>query len=976
MKMRFHLSAAMLLACMPFFFCARTATVKNGAYTYETVKGDPLKARIYTLENGLKVYMTVYKDAPRIATAIPVRVGSKNDPATNTGLAHYLEHLLFKGTDEIGTSDFQREKPLLDRITSLYEMHRAETDSAKRREIYQKIDSVSFAASKFAVAVEYDKMLALIGADGTNAFTSSDVTCYINDVPSNHIRQWLRIEAERFRDPVFRLFHTELEVVYEEKNRSMDNDYRKRSEALNAGLWPTHPYGTQTTLGSPEHLKNPSLARVYDYFRTWYVPNNMAVCLSGDFDPDSMIVLVDETLGRLEPREISATDLPVEAPIAEPVVKEVLGPDMESIVLGFRFPGSRTREAELLLVSDWILSNGTAGILDLNLRQKQLVLDPSSGTDIRPDYSAHVFSARPREGQSLEQVRDLLLAQVDSLKAGAFPDWLPGAAVKHLKLNEIRGFEDNWSRAFAFVDAFVEDRKWEEAVEKWGFREKITKKDIVDFANRFYGDNYIAVYKRTGRDPNVIKIQKPPITPVELNRDVQSGFLKSIEDMKSPDIQPVFIDFQKDLDRFTVKKDIPVLYKRNFENEVFSINFLADMGQNHDRRLATDMSYLTYLGTSKYTAEQFKQEMFKLGCSFSAWSSEDETVVSLSGLAGSYEKGLELLEHLLADAQPDSAALANLVRDILKRRADSKLNKGTILNAAMFNYATWGKKSPFTNILSGEELASLKPSELTELIKGLNRYPHRVLYYGPLSKEKLAAGLDRLHRVPEAFEPIPEPVKFEQVPTEENKVFVCDYDMKQAEMIMLSRSVPYDRSGMAIRALFNEYYGGNMSSVVFQTLRESKALAYSVWGAYLTPDRPERAHYIQTYIGTQADKIDLTLNGMFDLLNHMPETPSAFSDCKEAIVKRIQTERITKENILWTYEQAKRMGNDDRDHRADVYEQMPAMTLADLKRFFSRHIQDKKYSILVLGDVKKLDFSVLNKYGKVTKLSLEEVFGY
>ncbi|MBN1893086.1 insulinase family protein, partial [bacterium] len=322
------------------------------------------------------------------------------------------------------------------------------------------------------------------------------------------------------------------------------------------------------------------------------------------------------------------------------------------------------------------------------------------------------------------------------------------------------------------------------------------------------------------------------------------------------------------------------------------------------------------------------------------------------------------------------AALANLVRDILKRRADSKLNKGTILNAAMFNYGTWGKKSPFTNILSESELAGLKPSELTDLIKGLNRYPHRVLYYGPLPKEKLTACLDRLHNVPEAFERIPEPVKFEQLPTEENKVFVCDYDMKQAEIVMLSRSVPYDRTGMAIRALFNEYYGGNMSSVVFQTLRESKALAYSVWGAYLTPDRPEHAHYIETYIGTQADKIDLALSGMFDLLNNMPETPHAFADCKEAIVKRIQTERITKGNILWTYEQAKRMGNDDRDRRADVYEQVPGMTLADLRAFFDKYIRDKNYTILVLGDVEKLDFGVLKKYGKVKKLSLEEVFGY
>jgi len=471
------------LLILNFISCSKTEIVQSGKYKYETVKGDPLKARIYTLDNGLTVYMTVYKDAPRIQVMVPIRAGGKNDPAESTGLAHYLEHLLFKGTDQYSTSEFDKEKPLLDEVVQLYEQHRQETDSLARRTIYQKIDSLSYAASQYSIAAEYDKMLSVIGARGTNAFTGNDLTCYINDIPTNNIRQWLQIESERFHNPVFRGFHTELEVVYEEKNRSLDSDWRKQHKTLYKELWPTHPYGTQTVIGTVEHLKNPSIQDVYDFYYTYYVPNNMAICLSGDFDPDSIIVMIDETFGKLEPKEVPKWNPPVEKPIPEPVIKEVIGPDMESVVIGFRFPGVKSKEAELLLITDYILMNSVAGIIDLNLKQKQLVIGPSSGTNIMTDYSSHELSGRPREGQSMEEVKDLLLAQIDSLKAGAFPNWLPAAAIKNLKLNELRSYERNWGRADDFMMAFINQQNWEDVVSKWEFREKISKQDIIEFAN-------------------------------------------------------------------------------------------------------------------------------------------------------------------------------------------------------------------------------------------------------------------------------------------------------------------------------------------------------------------------------------------------------------------------------------------------------------------------------------------------------------
>ena len=236
------------------FVCAACFMSCSGSHDYESVKGDPMQTRIYTLDNGLKVYLSVNRAEPRIQTYIAVRTGSKNDPAETTGLAHYLEHLMFKGTTNFGTTDPEAERPLLDEIEQRYEEYRTVTDEATRRQKYHEIDSVSQLAARYFIPNEYDKLMAAIGSEGSNAFTSNDVTCYVEDIPSNEVENWAKIQADRFQNMVIRGFHTELEAVYEEYNIGLSSDGNKQYEALLAKLFPGHPYGTQTTIGTQQHL--------------------------------------------------------------------------------------------------------------------------------------------------------------------------------------------------------------------------------------------------------------------------------------------------------------------------------------------------------------------------------------------------------------------------------------------------------------------------------------------------------------------------------------------------------------------------------------------------------------------------------------------------------------------------------------------------------------------------------------------------
>ncbi|MFN3561354.1 MAG: M16 family metallopeptidase [Chloroherpetonaceae bacterium] len=943
-------------------------------YKYETAPNDPLKARIYTLKNGLKVYMTVYKNEPRIQTYIAVRAGSKHDPADATGLAHYLEHMLFKGTDKFGTTDAAQEKFYLDQVIRLYDIYKRTTDEAKRATLYRQIDSLSFLASKFAIANEYDKMLASMGAKGTNAYTWVEQTVYVNDIPSNQLEKWLEVEAERFRNPVMRLFHTELEVVYEEKNRTLDSDQRKVFYELFANLFQKHQYGTQTTIGTIEHLKNPSIQAVIDYYNTYYVPNNMAICLSGDFNPDEAIRLIDAKFGAFKPKDIPKFVPAKEDEIRTPIVRTVYGPDAEFVTFGYRFAGAGTRDADMITMCDMLLSNGTAGLIDLNLNQNQKVLNAGSSVTVMRDYSVHQFRGQPRQGQSLEEVQSLILAEIENLKKGNFPDWLLQATITDLKLQLTKQYESNAARASAFVTAFVTFQEWKDYISQIDRLSKITKKDVMDFAKKHYRNNYVVVYKRTGVDSTVQKVTKPPITPVQVNREAMSPFVKTILEKPAAPIEPVFLDFKKDIEETALRNGIPVLYKRNEENDLFEMSYILDMGTASEKKLAVALPYLEYLGTSKLTPNQIKEEFYKLGCSFSVSASEDEVYVRLSGLQENFSKALDLFESLLADAQPNPAALTNLVQDILKSRANQKLNKGIILNRAMASYAKYGKESPFTHILSESELKALSPEELVALIQSLTRYEHRILFYGPMSKESLVQTLNRLHRAPDTRQPVLAAKQFPELSINENQVYYVDYDMKQAEILFLAKDAPYNPELAVISRFFNEYYGMGMSSVVFQELRESRALAYSTFAYFQTPNRKDRSHYVVCYIGAQADKLKEAVDGMMELNNNMPEAEPLFNSARASVISQLQTERITKADVLYQYEAAKKMGL-DYDLRRDVYEKSKTLTLAELKDFHAKHYQNRKYVFLVIGNEAALDMKVLEKLGKVKKLSLPELFG-
>ncbi len=967
MKTKLFISVLTLLMTMTELSTAKT-------YTYETYPNDPLKARIYTLDNGLKVYLTVYKDKPRIQTYIAVKAGSKFDPKETTGLAHYLEHMMFKGTPNFGTKDWEKEKVILATLSQLFEAHKNATTKEEKEELYRKIDSVSYEASKYAVPNEYDKMTSSIGAKGTNAYTSNDQTVYVNDIPSNEIQKWCMIEGERFQHLVLRLFHTELETVYEEFNRSQDNDARWCYAKVWESLLPNHPYGTQTTIGVGEHLKNPSMINIHNYFNTYYVPNNVAICMSGDFDFDNTIAMIDQYFGGWKAGTLPELHFEEAKELTQPVYRETYGQQAENLFIGYLFAGRNTQDEKYLQMLDMLLSNGKTGLIDVNINQKQKTLEASCFPQVLNDYSVLMLSGKPKAGQTLEEVRDILLAEIEHLKQGKFTQEDMNAVVTNFKLQEIKSYENNSSRANKFVGIFTGNTDYKQSLTFMDELAAIKKEDLLKFINEKLKNNYVVSYKRKGEDKERHKVDKPKITPVVLNRDVTSTFAQNFGNTTSKEIQPVFLDFKKEIQESNLHTGINIEYIPNQLNKTFNLQYIFDMGTTNDKELSYAIGYFKLLGTDKYSIEQIKNDLFKYGLDFNISIDARKMVISLSGLEENITPGIEMLEHLIAHVKSDTAVYNEYASKIIKSRQNQKSDKGYILQYLMSDYAKYdGHEIPSLDIYTAAQIKALDPEKLLNKIRTIFNYKHSIFYYGQLPLNDIKKKLDQAHHTPKTLLDYPTRKEYTYNDFKEPRIYFYNYDMVQAEMIFLAKDEKYNKSFSPYISLINEYFGSGLSSIVFQEIREQKALAYASSCVFTAPIYQDECHFVQGYIGTQADKIKDAIPTLQGLIHSLPHIEKQFQNAKESSLSQIESDRTTRTDIFNLKELLRYRGI-DYDIRKDNYAAIQQMNFEQLNSFFDTHFSKNTYTILIIGNKDKLDMNYVKSLGTYKELSEKDLF--
>ena len=948
----------------------------NNAYSSlrTTDANDTMQVHEFRLENGLTVYISPNHEEPRFYAEIITRAGSKHDPSTNTGLAHYLEHLLFKGTSNYGTIDFEKEKPLLDRITQLYEDRSKETNSTRRNEIYAEINKISQEAAAFAVPNEMDRTYGDMGGKGMNAHTWHEETVYKVDLPANRLKHWAKIESERFENPVFRLFHTELETVYEEKNRSIDNKERLIRRKVNDLLFKNHPYGQQPTLGSVEHLKNPSILAIEEYFHKYYVPENMAICISGDLDPKETMAVISREFARWKPGSKQIEKLKwLEKPLQGREFVQVKYQSEEQVLLAFRTVARNHEDFPAVRLVDMILDNSVAGLINLNLVEAQAVRGAGSYPQNMNDHGVQYLFGIPKDGQTLDEVEALLLKQVDMVKKGEFADWILPAVTKDFKKRRKQDLEENTKRVELLRDTFLAFRDWNDTANEIDKLEAVTKQQVVSAANKYFGENFVAGH-RIDAQHDLPKIDKPKIDPLDINASRASAFMQDLEKMKVDPFAPKYLEPSQDYEILKIRPGLLLYHSKNPVNDLFALHFRVETGARQDPLLPITKRLLDRSGAGELSSEQLKIEWYKLGSEFGFAVSDRFTNVALSGLDENLAPTLALAHKHLTAPNPERETHEELVKILLAEREDESKDP-RILGHALAHHHRYGDRSRYRERPSNADINS---STVEQLIANLDRLlatEQAVLYVGPRPANEVASVLAEHFPMPKELTPAKTFAPLRSIAPERTQIQFYEKEMAQAQIRLELAVGERNESGLPAAQLYNEYFAGGMAGLVFQELREARALAYSAWGHYFPANRADEENILVGSIGCQADKTQEAVEAFLGLLNDMPFNENRWDSAQDALESAYRTNHARFRQIPGAVYDWHQLGlaEDPRRKRFPVIE---SATIETLRNFYQKEIKPRAKLISIVGDSSKIDLDALEKLGPVTKVTKEEIFTY
>jgi predicted Zn-dependent peptidase len=919
--------------------------------------GDPTHTTIHRLSNGMTVYISPDKQEPSVVAYVAVHAGASYEPKSSTGLAHYLEHMLFKGTSQLGTQDYAKEKPHLDKIAALYDELRK--PGSDRERVLKDIDAETQQAAAFAIPNELDQLYTQIGVTGLNAFTNNDSTVYVTEVPKNRIEQWARVEAQRYSDAVFRLFWPELEAVYEEKNRGLDSPERRVHEAFMKALFPEHGYGWSSVIGEVEHLKTPAYGDMQRFFERYYTPGNMAILLAGDVD-ESVLPVLEREFGKFKRPAGDAAEPGRMTQLPRRTEIEVKVPSNEGVLLGWPLVPATHPDRLALEVMDLLLLDGQSGILGRDLLLPQKVADAGCNPTFLRDGGYYELYADALAGQTHAELENMLLELVGKLQRGDFTETDLATAILTHEIHKQQQLESNQGRMAMLLEAFVSDEDWANAITKIERMREITKADIMRVAKQYLGPNYLVVKKVKGQE-SPPKIGKPSITAVKVDQGRRSPFAQGILDMKVPPIEPVALVDGKDYARGKLPTGDLITVK-NERNGLFSVTYEYNYGRVDDKLSCLALQVFKASGAGKRTPEQTERELHELGLSVDTFCNKDESAITLSGIDRNLDKGMALLREWLAAPSFDAKILDAKVAAALTERKNTVTNPRAIANAAN-EYAQFGNDSEFIAVATDKQLKAAKPEQLEKILASYLARKHRTAYFGPRTQQEAAAavvlGDGKLAARP------PRAVKYRKPPA----LFVTNQETAQTQVWLIWPRRPANDNDRAAGQVFGEY----VAPLLFQQVREARGLAYTVFGGFGAGGKKTDDSSVFAYVGTQGDKTHDALDAVLATL-HEPFDDTRLARAKAAIEENYRVERIPPRAIASTVYAWEDQGV-TADPRADRTKRALAVDRAALEKW-TKAALDGKMIVSVTGNRKNLDDGKLGKLAPVTVVPVEKLFGY
>lgn len=956
-----------------FIICLWSLTFLNlngQSITPVEYRNDPLKVKFYTLDNGLQVYLTENHDSPKVFGAVVVKAGGKTDPAHATGMAHYLEHMLFKGTTRMGTIDYEKEKVYLDSVNVLYDELGKTKDENKRKNIQKQINGITLRAAQYAIPNELDQMLSEIGGEDVNAFTDLEMTVYHNTFPGGQIEKWIDVYAHRFQNPVFRLFQSELETVYEEKNIGMDNPMSRLFEKFMEKFYKVHPYGQQTIIGTTEHLKNPSLTTMYEYFNKYYVPNNMALVMSGDFNADEIFPLINEKFGKWNRADLEKFPTYKEEDFKGKEKVRVRYTPIKVGALGYRTPSNSNMDYLKVNIIAQMLSNGSSGFID-ELADQGKVITAGFYYDALNDYGHAVLYFIPKIfGQSLKKTEKLMYAQIQKIQNGDFDDSFLQAVKNSMMIEWERMKEYNEDRALEVATAFASNKDWGQYLIEMNLLRGITKEEVMEAAKKYFGENCLSMYSKMGFAKKD-KLQKPDFAPVQSKKDMHSEYYYEWKNITTNEKAPKFVDFEKDLTTTTISSGVTLYSGINPFNSVFTMRMKFGNGKYYDKNLKVVPYYLN-IADSYVTNAEFKRELFVLGATVFFSVNDHQLIVSIEGLEENLEKVLSLLDKFLTNIKIDDAKIKKIKGDM---ETEDKVNKrnpsyqSNTLNA----YVNYGDQSFYLTELSTSEIGNLEAKDIVQSLKDAMGYETKINYAGQRQGTDVAIAFRNNYLFPEKLKPAKERVyRMRHLPSENTIYILNDKKARQSRVNFFVDGKEFTLDELPLINTFNKYFGGDMSSLVFQEIRELRSLAYSTYGGYYPAYLPGQKNHFMAYVGCQADKTNDAIAAMNDLIHEMPEKDERMEIIRSSLVEESKASRPGFRYMTETITSWQERGF-DKDANQILMEAYKKVTFDEVVKYYKKEIKGKPTTITIVGDMSKIDKKALEKYGKIIEVKSSQL---
>lgn len=930
----------------------------------------------YKLENGLTVMLWEDHDQPDVTGYVVVRAGAVDEPAEYTGLAHYLEHMLFKGTQKIGALDWEAEKPIYDSIIALYDQYCETTDPEQREKLATQINECSMREAKVSSTEDFFNLLDLIGAEGVNAFTSFDVTAYHNSFPEAEMYRWLTIFSDRLIDPVFRTFQAELENVFEEYNMYANNPSSQASKQLMQDIYKGSPY-ERDVIGHPEHLKNPRLSKLIEFYNTWYVPNNMALILVGDFDAEAAKPMIAETFSRLQPKELPA----------RPSYPEVQLTGSKHYNLGYSpqiawvYPGVKANdpEQEVLEFVCNLLSNGQTGLLDKitidgEVQYAGVGLDARRNTGRIIVQAVPYYDANQQMFESDKATEKIVMKEIDKIKAGDISDEMIASlkrmyAQSYKVANESSESKMNW-----LLSAFMYNMPLEQVLNANDHIQALTKEEIVRVAKKYFNQDHMTISFDEATKTNKAKtLPKPNIKPLEPVKDAKTAYAEAFKKLPKGQLKQTFNNFN-DVQVSSLGENITLHYTPNTKNDVFSLTLRYGVGEHEMPLLpyaAALMNNAGIMGNPATEGKDFAQQMAELGGDVSYGCNDSYFYISISGEDGNMNKIMNLVNRQLLMPYLEKKQLDAIKGSEFFTRL-SRQKRTAVQKSALMQYALYGDKSAYLDEVPFADIWGMGLPQVQSLLSSARTYALNVFYCGTLTPEQLVAELPLTEGMRPSNSPFIQEKKTYEKPT---VFFLPNSDVQQADLYFYINGQPYDIASDVYSDAFNQYFSGGFSGIVLNEIRTKRSMAYTAYGVNQTPSLAGKNTNFIGYVGTQSDKVVDAINVYMDLLTTMPADTTRMEAIRAALKQAAQTAKPSMRGKASTFEAWKRLGYNDDPAKINA-EKIDNLTYEQIETFYKENIQGKPITIILMGDPKKIDLKAIQtKMGcKVTKLSPARLF--